>query len=175
MVAFDPYMVVENSPGKLHLKLSFKDRFLSIIASRIVPFIIIIILLVTLQKEEVSGSIIVLAGLVSLAISTILILNAKTGIELIFEQEALEIVSLRMLGKRRNRIAYSEVRFIHLEIFQEPEVSGAFYYLVMKDGHRKILLKVPETGDINLLIPINNTLSELTKLEVKEEALPQLK
>lgn len=175
MVAFDPYIVVENSPGKLHLKLSFKDRFLSIMASRIVPFLIIIILLVTLQKEEVSGSIIVLAGFVSLAISTILILNAKTGIELIFESEALEIVSLRMLGKRRNRISYSDVQYIHLEIFPEPEVSGAYYYLVMKDGHRKILLKVPESDDENLLVPINEQLSELTKLEVREESLPQLK
>lgn len=175
MVAFDPYIVVENSPGKLHLKLSFKDRFLSIMASRIVPFLIIIILLVTLQKEEVSGSIIVLAGLVSLGISTILILNAKTGIEIILETEAVEIVSLRMLGKRRNRITYSDVLYIHLEIFQEPEVSGAYYYLVMKDGQRKILLKVPETEDENLLVPINEQLTELTKLEVREEAFTKLK
>lgn len=175
MVAFDPYIVVENSPGKLHLKLSFKDRILSIMASRIIPFLIIIILLVTMQKEEVSGSIMVLAGLVFLAISTILILNAKTGIEIVFEPDAVEIVSLRMLGKRRNRIPYSDIGWIHLEIFEDPDVSGAYYYLVMKDGQRKIMLKIPEDEDALLLLPISERLTELTGLEVKEEALPQWK
>ncbi|MCX6188509.1 MAG: hypothetical protein NTW54_02680 [Bacteroidetes bacterium] len=171
MNIYNPYNILAEEDSLLHLKLSFKDRLISIISSRVLPLLIVIILFATLDSIQKSISIFVTAGLVFLALTSIILLNARTGLEVVFKASVIEIYSLRLLGKRKLSIALEDADYIELEIFNDPRVSGAFYRIVLKNKKRILLLKfpAPESPDEERFINLNLKLEALTHLKIKTE------
>ena len=171
MNIYKPYNILAEEDSLLHLKLSFKDRLISIISSRVLPLLIVIILFATLDSIQKSISIFVTAGLVFLALTSIILLNARTGLEVVFKASVIEIYSLRLLGKRKLSIALEDADYIELEIFNDPRVSGAFYRIVLKNKKRILLLKfpAPESPDEERFINLNLKLEALTHLKIKTE------
>lgn len=169
MNLFEPYTETKNEQSLLHLKLSAKDRIESVLASRVLPILITIVVALSLISEEIPTSGLVSAALIFLALTAIILLNAKTGVEIFFYETAIEIYSLKMFGKRKETISLKDIEGINLEIFIEPRLSGAFYRLVLKNHKRILLLKIPDFAiqEKDRFILLNKKLVELTQLKIE--------
>jgi hypothetical protein len=168
MELYEPYEQMDKGEALLRLRLSSKDRLLSMVVSRILPFLVVIVLFLSMVYASITISGIVLAGIVLLAFSTLIVMNARTGTEIDFYPHTIEVFSFKMLGKRKQSIALEEVVAINLEIFEEPRVSGAYYRLVLSNHKRVLLLKLPSPDGVNKerLLLLNKKLEELTGLKV---------
>ncbi len=168
MNIYEPYQVIDKDDALLHLRLSFKDRLLSIIASRVLPILIVIIVFFALDSNEVSIFGFVTAGAVFLAFTTIIVINANTGVEISFKLSSVEIYSLRFIGKRKRSFLYNEIERVELEIFNSPEVSGAYYRLILKNKKRVMLIKVPSPATVEeeRFVLLNESIEAMTHLKI---------
>jgi hypothetical protein len=169
MNIYEPYSVLEKQDALLHLKLSKEYKIMSVLPSRVLPLLLLIFIFLSFIVIDITITIWLVSGLVFIVFSTIILLNTGVGYEVCFKDSSIELYSLRLSGKRVKTIQLKDVDHMDLELFNEPRVSGAYYWLVLKNGRKELLLKF--STDLNLeterFLQLNKNLEELTKLKIE--------
>ncbi len=169
MNLYEPYTVLEKNEALLSLSLSKKYKIVSVLASRVLPLLILILVFLSSFLTEVSALTWSISGILFVGVSMIIIFNTSLGSEVFFKEASIELYTLKLLTKRGKIIPSQNMDYIEIEIFSEPRLSGAFYRLVLKNGRRVLLLKFPVPTELekDRFIELDTQLEQITGLKIR--------
>ncbi len=164
---YEPYRVMENEDALLHLKLSKRYKIGSVIVSRILPLLILILVFLSVFLKEISINNWILAIILFVSISTIVLFQTSVGYEVYFNEKYIALYRLKLFGRYGKAIMLQDIDRIDLELFKDHRLSGAYYWLIPKKGRRILMLKFSSDyyPDEDRLAELAKSLETLTGLK----------
>lgn len=170
MNIYEPYAMLEKQDTLLHLRLSKKYKVMSVIASRLLPLLVLILIFLSIFISEITVPVWIGSGIVFIVFSTIILFNTSVGSEVYFKDSSIDLYTLKLMGNNMKTIQLAEVDHIDLELFNEPRVSGAYYWLIFKNGRKVLLLKFSTDNSLEKerFPELSKHLEYLTKLKIED-------
>jgi hypothetical protein len=172
MNAFYPYLTKEETDKTLVLTLSSTHWWINVFLYRLLPIFILgsvvssfFFLLNDMPLWGILGAFL---------LSFIALILLKTSIipQFSISSDVFEIKVSNVLESKTEIFFVPDIAYIEASISTISKESGAFYYLILKNGKRVLMARFPVllNNDLLKFEAINETIYNITGLNVKEKS-----
>jgi hypothetical protein len=172
MNAFYPYQIKEETDKTLVLILSSTHWWANIFLYRLLPIFIlgsVVSSFFFMLNDMPLWSI--LGGFL-LSFIALILLKTKIIPQFSISADVCEIKTSSVLGSKTDMFSVQDIAYFESSINTLSKESGAFYYLILKNGKRVLMARFPVllNNDLLKFETINEVIFKMTGLNVKEKS-----